>query len=579
MALFLLIYFLLSLLVSAYYRPLLAHLRNVFVYVIYSPAYYTRVSPLAGPLESSRLSSAFRAARRPLVFLCATIPSKSFCSIGVQTTPQYNFPYSNVYSIKNSVNFSHNSNFPTTAFSDAPLIRVANDTSYKPVASEPCERLLFWTQLSIKNKTIWALADTGSCENVMSETFWLSLPNKPALRPPGDRVLLSAHGKTLQVLGWALMKFEINKVTLFHEIGIVKDVPLDLLIRGEVIRIHSCNIHYSHQGPNKFELCTPECATCLRNKNLLAQNNSLLRAEDMIRNIDFVPPVIWPNVKSDSLTCNNIDSCDFSDFSNRILNKFSDYNFDFSPNIDRSSTPNISSPSLLAFHIDEESRNLRHVQCVQSERQLMLSGLYRPHRKRRAQFSLIDKISQPQHCKCAFTDRTPDLRFRTMHHAIPLAKQARMPILVQSRNVQHGSTIGTSGICLRKIGNTYSVAEHSSPFSFCSTKWTDISASNSLLLSSNIFPISDRTPVFAHITNDQHSGHDVLREFSTEASARYSNSLSRRKSARIFQSRIQQEGCWTRLFFRLLEAVRIAMFALVHLLLKRFWPPWASYMQ
>ena len=67
-------------------------------------------------------------------------------------------------------------------------------------------RSLFWTVINIQDRSLWALADTGSSRNLCSETLWNALPLHPALQPPGPTRVLASNSKALDVLRWAVLR-------------------------------------------------------------------------------------------------------------------------------------------------------------------------------------------------------------------------------------------------------------------------------------------------------------------------------------------------------------------------------------
>ena len=103
---------------------------------------------------------------------------------------------------------------------------------------EPAKKLLFWVKGSVQNKNLWVLADTGSSRNLMSEKFWKQLPIPPKLSPSGSTVVVAGDGKILDLLGWIILNFDIAGQTVYHEVGVVKDLPLEFLMGGEVMKSH-----------------------------------------------------------------------------------------------------------------------------------------------------------------------------------------------------------------------------------------------------------------------------------------------------------------------------------------------------
>ena len=70
----------------------------------------------------------------------------------------------------------------------------------------------------------------------MSEKFWKTLPVPAKIQPPGSTVVVAGDGKILDLVGWAILNFEIAGHTVYHEVGIVKDLPLEFLVGGELMK-------------------------------------------------------------------------------------------------------------------------------------------------------------------------------------------------------------------------------------------------------------------------------------------------------------------------------------------------------
>ncbi len=76
--------------------------------------------------------------------------------------------------------------------------------------------MLFWTVVHVQNEALWALADTGSCRNLMSQAFWNSLHLNVPLTPPGLLRVLAGDGLPVDLRGWALVVFTIGGHTVCH---------------------------------------------------------------------------------------------------------------------------------------------------------------------------------------------------------------------------------------------------------------------------------------------------------------------------------------------------------------------------
>ena len=147
---------------------------------------------------------------------------------------------------------------------EAPSVYTSDDILCANVKSS-AKRLLFWVVTSIQNKNLWALADTGSCRNLINEKFWKNLPIPLKMSPPGSTVVVAGDGKVLDLLGWVILNFSIAGQTVYHEVGIGKDLPVEFLIGGELMKPHGCTLQYSTAGRNVFHLGNNVCETCFEN--------------------------------------------------------------------------------------------------------------------------------------------------------------------------------------------------------------------------------------------------------------------------------------------------------------------------
>ena len=78
----------------------------------------------------------------------------------------------------------------------------------------------------------------------------------------------------LHLCGWRIFKFEIAGKIFYHEIGIVKDLPVDFLIGGEVMRPHAANLQFLEKGKNTISFYNAFCSVCHENFRVLRESNS-----------------------------------------------------------------------------------------------------------------------------------------------------------------------------------------------------------------------------------------------------------------------------------------------------------------
>ena len=107
----------------------------------------------------------------------------------------------------------------------------------------------------------------------MSTKFYDSLPFKVRLKPPGSTVLVAGKGESVDPLGWGIFKFEIGNKDFYHEVGVVKELPVDLIIGADLMIPHSAKLRYSNMGSNTLSFERVPCSTCYINLGVLKSRN------------------------------------------------------------------------------------------------------------------------------------------------------------------------------------------------------------------------------------------------------------------------------------------------------------------
>ena len=105
------------------------------------------------------------------------------------------------------------------------------------------------------------------------------------MAPPGSTVVVAGDGKILDLQGWTVLNFEIAGQTLYHEVGVVKDLPLEFLIGGELMKPHACTLQYATTGRNIFHLGTNSCIICIENYKFLQTNDRRLLSTPWERHV------------------------------------------------------------------------------------------------------------------------------------------------------------------------------------------------------------------------------------------------------------------------------------------------------
>ena len=121
----------------------------------------------------------------------------------------------------------------------------------------------------------------------MSEDFFRSLPIQTKLTPAGSTQVVAGNGKSLNIVGWTILKFDIANRPFSHTVGVVKDLPVQFLIGGETLRPHAATLQYFPPGRNTLSFSEGPCTAC--NDNLPDLN--ALCSTQLIRQFKHQPPL------------------------------------------------------------------------------------------------------------------------------------------------------------------------------------------------------------------------------------------------------------------------------------------------
>ena len=135
------------------------------------------------------------------------------------------------------------------------------------------KRALFWVVVGVQNKSCWTLIDTGSGKNLLSYDVWANLPVPPQMKLPGPMRVLAGNNQPVDLVGWVLLRFRIGPKTMVHEFGVVRGLPIDVIIGGEFLRSHECLVQYNKQGRDTVEMKRLDCEVCEENRRTMKEAN------------------------------------------------------------------------------------------------------------------------------------------------------------------------------------------------------------------------------------------------------------------------------------------------------------------
>ena len=136
-------------------------------------------------------------------------------------------------------------------------------------------RSLFQCSANVEDKCLWGLGYTGSCRNPASENFYKLLSLEVPLTPPAATVVVFGKGKVFNLCGWGIFVFEIAEKTLSHGSGEINGLPVEFLMRSEVMQAHAAKLHFLEKARNPIPFCNDSCFACYETHCILSEKNSL----------------------------------------------------------------------------------------------------------------------------------------------------------------------------------------------------------------------------------------------------------------------------------------------------------------
>ena len=157
----------------------------------------------------------------------------------------------------------------------APQLQVCDPAMPAVPAPGHSRMRLFFVESMVQNTPLWMLADSGSSRNLISENVFRRLAFQPPIRPPGDVRVIGGSGEALQLQGFAVLPVAFGSVLLWHEFGVVRDLPLEALVGGDIFIPHFCTLQYQPNGKKRLEFGIKNCAECDRHRSDLESGSTM----------------------------------------------------------------------------------------------------------------------------------------------------------------------------------------------------------------------------------------------------------------------------------------------------------------
>lgn len=86
------------------------------------------------------------------------------------------------------------------------------------------------------------------------------------MQPVGDVQVVERNERTLILRGFVVLQKTIGSVVFWYEYGIVRELPIDVIISGDVLIPHQCTLQYTSNQEKQLEFGHQDCSKCAVNQ-------------------------------------------------------------------------------------------------------------------------------------------------------------------------------------------------------------------------------------------------------------------------------------------------------------------------
>ena len=119
----------------------------------------------------------------------------------------------------------------------------------------------------VQTLPVWILADSDSVRNLIDEVVYKPLPFQLPMRSPGDVRVINENGEAFNLKGFTVLPFSLGSNLIWHEFGIVLNLPLEVLFDAEVLAQHLCSLYYLQNNKKRLQFGVQICEICKRYRN------------------------------------------------------------------------------------------------------------------------------------------------------------------------------------------------------------------------------------------------------------------------------------------------------------------------
>ncbi len=125
---------------------------------------------------------------------------------------------------------------------------------------------LFFVLSAVQTLPVVILADSGSVHNLIDESVFNRLPLKPPIKDPGDIRVIGGNGEALDLKGFAVLPVSLGSNLIWHEFGVVPNLPLEVLVGADVLAPHLCSLLYLTTNKKRLQFGVKECPRCAQHR-------------------------------------------------------------------------------------------------------------------------------------------------------------------------------------------------------------------------------------------------------------------------------------------------------------------------
>ena len=100
--------------------------------------------------------------------------------------------------------------------------------------------------------------------NLIDQAVYKRLPFQPRIQDPGDVRVIGGNGEALDLNGIAVLPISLGSNLIWHEFGVVPNLPLEVLIGADVLAPHLCSLHYLPNYKKRLTFGVQVCDSCSR---------------------------------------------------------------------------------------------------------------------------------------------------------------------------------------------------------------------------------------------------------------------------------------------------------------------------